>query len=675
MFSRPVLAMFLFALLVCAVSLPAAGADGGVFFEPQKVARYRELFAKDPLFAGLRSQIDTVDRSRERSFMKSGIRYNDHLYDIARVGNLAQQMSLIYLYTGDADAAALAEECVESLMKFPRWDYFLEGGTEVIGLQRAPNSAIAVALTVEALGDRIAPEKRKTWLTTMAKRGTEPSYLATYGMRHPDRVKGWSMDSTSTYYEHRPLERGLDFSRWPIILNTINLKAIPASALALSALVYRKHMGESEDTRRWLEQAVYSVGTFRDIYARDGSYNEGISYAHYTTLHLIQAIDALRRERVADLSDMLNWTGYQNYLLEMTQATRDEPSSIVNFSDAGAAAHASVSYWIARHTRDGVAQWFGKNLAMSQDIWSILYYDASVSGTPPPQSPHLWLSDLDWIVGRTGYLPEDLVVALRSGGPFNHEHADRNGIIVKAFGEKLVVDPLRPPYGWRDPSWKMRLTGGHSSVLIDGKGHQYVDGTEGTNSSQASASIVRWGEREGYFFWTSDATPAYKLVQPDVQSITRTLITLPDLRAVVVVDKVSKISTPSTIQARFYAFNTDGKGKAEAGGEMFTMIRPGAKLDGRAASNAGIAYSAAFPDIPLERAKTYPFVEVSTTNPARDICLVSVLLPSPAGKPAGSATVVRNGDRYAVDISAGGKSAHVSVMDAGTIPEFEVTLK
>ena len=44
-------------------------------------------------------------------------------------------------------------------------------------------------------------------------------------------------------------------------------------------------MGETADTKRWLEQATYSIGTFRDIYKRDGSYNEGISYAHYTTLH------------------------------------------------------------------------------------------------------------------------------------------------------------------------------------------------------------------------------------------------------------------------------------------------------------------------------------------------------------------------------------------------------
>ncbi len=619
--------------------------------------------------------MDTLDRVRERHFLRSEVRYNDQLYDIARIGNLAQQMALVYLYTGDADAADLARECIESLMKFPKWDYFLEGGTDMIGLQRAPNSGIAVALVVEALGERLPLELRKRWLTTMAERGTEPSFRATYGMRYPDRVKGWTMDTASTYFTHRPLDRELSLARWPIILNTINLKAIPASALALTALVYRKYWGETDDTRRWLEQATYSVNTFRDIYARDGSYDEGVSYAHYTTLHIVQAIDALHRGGVADLTDMLNWSGYQDYLLAMTLPARDDLHATVNFSDASSGGHASVSFWISRQTRDGLARWFGENLATSKDIWSVLYYDTTVASTPPPQGTRLWISDLDWVVGRTGYLPDDLVVAMRSGPAFNHEHADRNGLIVKCFGERLVVDPMRPPYSFRDPSWKMRLTGGHSSVLIDGQGHQYVDGREGTNASQASASIIRHGERQGYFFWTSDATPAYQLVLPDVQAITRTVITLTDIRAVVVVDKVSKKTTPSTIQARFYAYNTDGNGTTNATPDAFTVGRPNARLVGRAASNAGIAYTAALPDIPPDKAQLYPFADVATTIPSKDVCLVTVLLPSPVQGVARSATIKKEPTGYTVRISAGDRSADVRVTDSGAIPEFEIRFK
>jgi len=659
-------------LLVGAQGTLAAPPQEGVFFEPQHVNRYRELFAGNPHFSVLRKQMDTLDRVRERKFLRSEVRYNDHLYDIARVGNLAQQMALVYVYTGDTDAAALAQECVETLMKFPKWDYFLEGGTDIIGLQRAPNSAIAVAIVVEALGERVPLALRKRWLSTMAERGTEPSYRATYGMRYPERVKGWTMDTASTYFLHRPLERGISLARWPMILNTINLKAIPASALALSALVYRAQYGETDDTKRWLEQATYSIGTFRDIYARDGSYNEGVSYAHYTTLHIIQAVDALRRAGVADLTDMLNWSGYQDYLLAMTLPTQEDLHAIVNFSDAGAGAHASASFWISRQTRDGLARWFGENLALSRDLWSVLYYDTSVSLTPPLQKSHLWCSDLGWIVGRTGYQPADLVVAMRSGGAYNHEHADRNGLIVKCFGEQLVVDPMRPPYSFRDPAWKMRLTAGHSCVLIDGKGHQYVDGHEGTNASEASASIIRRGERDGYFFWTSDATHAYALVLPDVHSVTRTVVTLTETPALVVVDKIMKRGVPSTVQARFYGYNTDGKGTIAATQDAFTVTRPHARLVGSAASNAGVVYTASVPDIPSAQARLYPFADVATTQPEKEICLVTVLLPSPSNGVIGTASVSRDGRTYTAHVSVGPRSTSIRVVDSGAVPEFQV---
>ena len=661
-----------FCLLFGLQSTLAGPPDKGVFFDPSAVARYRELYAGNPLFAALKKDMDTVDRARERKFLRSELRYNDHLYDISRVGNLAQQMALEYLYAGDADAAALAQECVETLMKFPKWDYFLEGGADVLGFQRAPSSAIAVAVVVEALGERVPLELRKRWLSTMAQRGIEPCYRAIYGMRYPERVKGWSVDTTSTYFTHRPLDRGLSLAKWPMILNINNLKAVPASAVALSALVYSQYYGETADTKRWLEQAAYSIGTFRDIYKRDGSYDEGISYAHYTTLHIIQAVEALRRAQVADLTDILNWNGYQDYLLEMTLPVQDDPHAIVNFSDASTGAHASCSFWIARQTRDGLARWFGENLAHSQDMWSVLYYDPSIPLTTPLEKTHLWQSDLGWIVGRTGYRPGDLVVAMRSGGAYNHEHADRNSIIFKCFGERLVVDPMRPPYSFRDPAWKMRLTAGHSCVLIDGKGHQYVDGHDGTNASEASASIIRRGERDGYFFWTSDATSAYALVLPDVHSVTRTVVTLTDPPALVVVDKIIKSSEPSTVQARFYAYNTDGKGAIAATREAFTVTRPYARLVGSSASDAGVTYTSSIPDIPEAQARLYPFAEVGTVQPGKEICLVTVLLPTPSNGPIGTASVTRDGLVYTAHISVGSRAVSVKVIDSGAVPEFQV---
>jgi hypothetical protein len=652
-------------------SAPVAAQDVPVFFHSADRAHFQDLYLHHPAFADLRKQMDTVDRVRERTFLRTGIRYNDHLYDIDRIGTLGQRMALLYLYTGDADAADLAVECVMALMKFPKWDYFLEGGVDVVGLQRAPNSALAVSLVVEALGNRITKAQREEWLKTMAVRGIEPCFRATYGMRYPDRVKGWTMDTTSTYFEHRPLERSISLAKWPIILNTINLKAIPASVLTLSALVYRKYLGENDDTRRWLEQGAYSVGTFRSIYAPDGSYNEGVSYAHYTTLHLIQAVEALKLSGVTDMTDMLNWQGYQDYLLEMTLPAKDDPKATVNFSDASTGGQASVSYWIARKTRDGVAQWFGNTLALARDLWSVLYLDTTVQATPPVAGTHLWKSDLQWLVGRTGYDADDLVVAMRSGPPSNHEHADRNGMILKCFGERLVVDPMRPPYAKLDPSWKMRLTPGHSAALVDGQGHQYVSGVDGTNASEASATIIRHGVRDGYMFWTSDATSAYQLVLPDVESITRTMITLTRIPAVIVVDKLLKKTVPSTLQARFYAFNSDGKGSATAAEDGFAITRPAAMLRGQAIAGSGVSVHSALPEIPAEKAKLYPFVEASTVRPQKESILVSVLEPV-RGAGRGTASITMDGGVYTVTFTGTGSTTTVRIQDTGAVPEFGI---
>ncbi len=662
---------FLISLTAPLSAQPTSG-QAGVFFDPATIPAMRSLFASDPVFSDLREKLNAIDRTAERNFLKNEVRYNDHLYDIARVGNTAQQMALLYLYSGDKDAAELAQECVESLMKFPKWDYFLEGGTKVFGLQRAPNSALAVAIVTEALGDLVSKETRTRWMQVLAERGIEPCWLATYGMRYPDRVKGWGFDPASTYLEHRPADKGLDLSRWPIILNTINLKAVPAGALAVSALTYRKYMGESDDTRRWIEQAVYSISTFRDIYAADGSYSEGISYANYTTMHIIQAVDAFRRTGVADLSALLNWSGYQSYLLEMSMPTKTDPYAIVNFSDAGQGAMASPSFWIARETRDGLAQWFGLHRAWERDIWSLIWYDPAVRPEPPISESHIWHSDLDWIVGRLGFGTDDLAVAMRSGPPFNHEHADRNSIILNCFGERLVTDPMRPPYSFADPSWVMRLTAGHSAVLIDGKGHQYVDGKEGTNASQASARIVRTRERREFLSWVSDATQAYQLVLPDVASVTRTVVMLKEIPAVLLIDKVIKKATPSTIQARFYGYNNDSSCTIDAGVTGFVIHRPLARVEGTSSAGDGVTYRSTLPTIPEEQAKKFPFAEVSTRTPSLETCLVTLLLPSRSSSAPGRVSISRTGSKTNALVQTGGESITVEVVESGAMPTFEV---
>jgi len=128
----------------------------------------------------------------------------------------------------------------------------------------------------------------------------------------------------------------------------------------------------------------------------------------------------------------------------------------------------------------------------------------------------------------------------------------------------------------------LRQTEAHTAVLIGGKGHQYHDGREGTNSSWAWARVRDYRTGPGWMTVTSDATEAYQIVLPEVKRVLRTLVFLkPDV--LLVLDRVTLTGQPQAVQARFQVFNDDGSGKVAVAGNGFTIERPGASLVASAA--------------------------------------------------------------------------------------------
>lgn len=604
----------------------------GLFFDDPDIDRMRALFGQSGRFAPLRERLLSFDRAAERRFIEKEVRYNDQLYDIARLGSSAEDMAFLYLMTGEEEAADLAADLVRTIMKFQRWDFFLEGGTKVVGVQRAPSSTIAVSLVSDWLGGRVAPEERAEWMKTMGRRGCEACYVGLYGIRHPREVVGWGIDKTSTFFEHRPGNL-TDMSRRPEITQTTNLRAVPAGALTIGAIAYLQEFGDTDDVARWLEMATFSLDAFNRIVRPDGSYHEGVSYGNYTTTHLAQATTILERFGRENVLAGINWEGYVDYIVNMSMPTGDDPYDIVNFGDngnpksgeRGTVTRTAVPYWIARRYRNRLAQWFGDHRGGDPDLWALIWYDETVGAARPEAMNRLWISDLDWVTARTGFDAPDLVVALRSGAPANHEHADRNGLIVKCFGEQLVTDPYRPPYSFADPAWPMRLTIGHSAALVDGRSHQYHNGVEGTNPSTSYARLVDSGTGSGYAFWVSEATQPFRLVDLDVKFVARTVIVLYQAPAVVVVDRLTKYAAPSQFQARFFGYNYDGKCRLETSGSDFTTVRPGAVMEGRVLSTAQTAAEIGRLPIPDEVAARHPFVEIGTTTPQMETTIVTSL--------------------------------------------------
>ena len=358
----------------------------------------------------------------------------------------------------------------------PEWDYFLDGPKDVIGIQRASVAAVRLLFVREVLGDEINPEMDKRLLAAIAEKGCLPCYRTIYDMENPGQVEGWGFNERHAgFYD-------IEMDRWPMTLGANNLRAAPTSALGIGALALQGH---DERADLWLETAISSTRRVLDLFNRDGSYFEGISYMGYTLRTCFNFMDAHQRVKGdIDWKKEANLDGMIDFMVTM-QAGRKKDGSpdIINFSDAKGSVFPCAPSWIGRQTGNPLAQYAADHASEPHYFLDFLWYERNRRKIYPPSSLMNYRNDLDWIICRSGWGPDDAVLAFRSGGPANHEHADRNSFIYKIHGERLLNDHVGAPYDRRSPGWPMRLSQGHNSVLIDGKGHHYHNGMEGTNDS------------------------------------------------------------------------------------------------------------------------------------------------------------------------------------------------
>lgn len=575
------------------------------------------------------------------------------------LAGLIEEMAVYHAASGRAEPADLALAAVEKVMAFERWDYFMEAGRVPMAIQRATWVITAVSYAIEFLGDRVSVATRDRWLDAMITRGIEPNFVCLEGLRHPEQVVGWGFEPGCPHLEKYPEQISQDFSRWPWILYPTNLRAASVNGLLTGAVSVLRSRGRSNDTDRWIEMAEHHFATFGGLFCPDGSNDESVSYSGYTALLVLEVTAHLQAVDGRDRYGVVNWEGYIRFLVGMHCPVAGNTTRVVNFGDCLAPVHNEVVFWLAALLQSPLAQWVGFNLTQKPDARALLRYDPGVEPEAPEAGPSLWRCELDWIVGRTGHTADDLLVAMRSGGPFNHEHADRNSVIVKYGGDVLIVDPEAPPYLTTDPAWVMRTTPGHSTVLIDGEGHQYHDGSMGTNASDSIARITDW-EREGPILrWSSDATSAYSLVNGDVLSVVRSLWVSTELPLVLIADQVRKAAVSSKIQARFFIDNIDGKGRGEAQAGRFVVTRPGARLFGQAVSDSTPIARLARVDAGPEMSEAFPFVEFESTESIAPV-LLTVLVPVKTGREMPEISILPHGNRV-WEVSAKGADQRVAV--------------
>lgn len=262
-------------------------------------------------------------------------------------------------------------------------------------------------------------------------------------------------------------------------------------------------------------------------------------------------------------------------------------------------------------------------------------------------------SEADWIVCRSGWRPNDAVLAFRSGLPANHEHADRNSFFYKIYGERLLNDHFGAAYHRENPLWTLRLTRAHNAVLIGGEGHQYHKGEEGVNESQAEARVVRYNPQGRRVWWSSDATQAYHLVNPAVSRVLRT-VAFAKPGVIVLLDQIDLNGAAEEVEVRFFPDNRDGQAQLGVADGSFFIKRPGASLHGVFKSSGGLSAESSMldlqEDLPREMRKSrdeiaalgdYPFVSLRS-GPARSHQILTVMVARPSGEESEPEIVVQS---------------------------------
>jgi len=645
----------------------------GLFFDENDLPRIREN-ANHPLLRADYIGFRDAPLLDERSILERARESKDYVNDLRDLTEMLNRQSLL-LVLGDAsdERRALVRDSLEAFLGLTQWDYFRDGRGHVLGFQRAPASIISTLFSATALGKE-ADDLQRRLMADLPGKGCEPCYWSLWGMQHKQTTKDWRFDPD--YYANYDV----DLSNWPMILDKTNLKAIPIAGLGLAALALKDI---HPDYDRWMGMAVTSARSYLELFKPDGSYFEGIGYADYSLRNLFIFFEAhLRLEGSIDWSDLVNYYGFAEYAVCMQMGARlgGTRRDIVNFSDANSSFIPSTALWIANHAGDPLAQYAALHFAERRDFTDWLWLDSARSSVPPMDRLKNKRFDLDWVVCRTGWAEDDNVLAFRSGQPSNHEHADRNSLIFKAYGERLLTDHYGASYDWRQKGWLLRLTEAHNSVLIDGKGHQYHDGSEGTPPSKASASIVRYVDRGELVFWTSDATPAYQLVHPTVTMVYRSVCFLkPDL--VLVVDSV-EASTDVTVSLRFHPDNSDGLATLTVHGSGFQVVRPKASLTASINGLHGVRVTKGVLDVPAadlahlgdgkvearNRDASYVFVDAEAPA-AHRVDLLSVCVAS-RGLRESEIRVERTQRGWSIQTAAGG----AEVFMTGTVPEFSQTI-
>ncbi|MCF3649725.1 heparinase II/III domain-containing protein [Synoicihabitans lomoniglobus] len=598
-----------------------ATALPGVLFDHAELPRIRDTMAR-PEFAAYRMELQLADLDADRRFLTQDIDLLNRVSDLARVGTIALRSAFAHLIEPDPTQLEIARLAIATALKFNRWDWILEDDTHTVGVMRAPSIGVQLICAQDWLGEDLDPAVRAALRRRIAEEVGPACHRAVAGELGASPMPAWSMDPDTT-----GLNR-LDVSQWPRILAGSNLQIIATAGLVAAACWVPEH----PDADAWCELGVRSLREFSAEQPTDGSFEEGSAYWGFTYNYFIVSLEMLRRLRGIDERGIADFPAMSRYLLSTTMPTAGHPQDCISIGDCNRFGSTIPFAWIAREFRDSTSQHLLTRAGLARvepiSCWAAIWFDPSVPRTISVDIPLDRRAAPGLVFSRSGWTENDSVLCLRSGDPCNHEHADRNSLLFAAYGERLFNDPLKASYATSDPKWLLRQTEAHSAVLINGQGHIYHHGEEGTNASTARAEVLTHQVGLDWMTATSDATDAYRQAGLPVSRVTRTVVFVkPGI--VVCLDAVD-LTTPQSVEVRFQVYNDDGEGRVTAAGSTFAIARPRAGLLAKVGALDPVTVTAGRLALPAD-AGVYPFAAVhSAVSQSHRILTVATAHPTAA---------------------------------------------
>ncbi len=631
-----------------------------LLFDASELPRIKRTL-KRPEFAQFWTASQKADLADDLKFLTNEIKLNEPVKDLGRASNILMRCAFMHMITGDEAQLPLARLALDRILGYKRWDWILEDGTHSVGAMRNGMTITNVVLALDWLGDHIDAEQRVAVDKFVGEIAAPAAQLAVFGMTHHDKVKGWTMDTEMTGF-HR-----VDVSRWPEILDKINLRIIATSGLASSA-AYLK--GRHPDAETWAQEAQASLRLFASREQPDATFPEGIAYWSFTYTFYCLCLEMLRRNCGQDDRGLLDFPAMARYVQGSTVPTHDDFTDCINFSDASTIAGGEALAWIGRHFRDTTSNYLltlpGTVREPPTSFWAAIWFDETVPARRAADTPLDRIITPGVVTSRSGWEVSDSLLSLRTGEPENHEHADRNSLIFFSNGERLITDPLKASYNPPESRWQLRLLPAHSAVLIDGQGHVYHNGEEGTNASTARAILQEYRTGRDWMIAVSDAADAYQRADLPAQQVQRTVIYLKP-EVVIILDRV-KLSEPRSVQARFQVFNDDDKGQVAICEHGFKVTRPHASLHTSVATLQ--TRTIEIGHLPIEdEVEKYPFAEISC--PASNHHeILTLATATPTDDTHGKLTCEHSESGWHIQGEHGGREINVTINTEAEIPQI-----